>query len=346
MVWAKGPSGKDCQVWTNDEGSKLYVYDNSVWNEYTPSPSNDGKVFWPTWKAVDADDEVWFYDTNKATELFTWESGDEVSYVFKDYDGTVLKQGKVEEGTKPTAPADPERTGYTFTWWNPAVAKITKRTVYTAQYERNMCAITNTINSWSEFATVAPTSMEVPQWVELVPLIDETTQEIIGYQYKDGETLIGQTEFTKSAPWIDHLIININSTQEEVHIYIDPETGKIYIIGDCDFKWAVLWICNATVTVNDETMWSVVSGLEDWVLYGSSISIESNVITFSLDETSVDATATPESGFVFKEWTLSNWDPIPATVTGNLSIVAVFESESEPETPTETPTETETEAPL
>ena len=58
--------------------------------------------------------------------MYTWESGDEATYTFKDWDGTVLKTGKVDEGTAPTPPADPSREAtaqytYTFAGWNPTV---------------------------------------------------------------------------------------------------------------------------------------------------------------------------------------------------------------------------------
>ena len=158
MVFAKWPTGHECQVWTDEEGSKLYIYDMAQWLEYTPWVSNAGKTYWPQWKAIDWDDEVGFYDTNEPTELYAWESGDEATYTFKDYDGTVLKTGKVKEGTAPTPPADPTRTGYTFTWWNPTVWKITKKTTYTAQYTINKYTITAT-SSDADLWTVSPASV-------------------------------------------------------------------------------------------------------------------------------------------------------------------------------------------
>lgn len=60
-----------------------------------------------------------YYDTNEPTNLYNWDEGDEVSYKFKDYDGTVLKSGKVDEGQAPTPPADPTRSAtaqYTYTF--------------------------------------------------------------------------------------------------------------------------------------------------------------------------------------------------------------------------------------
>jgi hypothetical protein len=140
MVFVKWPTGHECQLWVDEATEKMYYYDMSQWLEYTQSAWNDGRTYWPTWKVVESDDEMWVYDTNEPTDLFVWESGDKVSYIFKDWDGTVLKEWKVKEWTKPTAPADPTRAAtaqytYTFAWWNPEVAKISKKTVYTATYE-------------------------------------------------------------------------------------------------------------------------------------------------------------------------------------------------------------------
>ena len=139
MVFVKWPTWHDCQLWVDEATEKMYYYDMSQWLEYTQSSEDNGKTYWPTWKTVDWDDEMWVYDTDKPTDLFVWESGDKVSYVFKNYDGTVLKEGKVKEGTAPTPPANPIRpatseTAYIFAGWNPTVAPITKKTTYTATY--------------------------------------------------------------------------------------------------------------------------------------------------------------------------------------------------------------------
>ncbi len=127
---------KKFQVWTNDDGSKLYVYANSKYEELNTANVSVSE-YWPTvWKTLD-DETVGYYLTNEPTDLYNWDEGDDVTYTFKDYDWTVLKTGKIEEGQTPTPPADPTRAAtaqytYTFAGWNPTVWPISKKTTYTA----------------------------------------------------------------------------------------------------------------------------------------------------------------------------------------------------------------------
>ena len=129
-------TNKEYQVWTNDDGSKLYIYDIE-WKEL--SASLDVCEYWPVWKELE-DETVGYYLTNEPTSLYNWDEGEEVAYTFKNYDGTVLDEGTVDEGETPEytgetpeKPAD-EENEYTFSGWKPAVKAIHKKTTYTAQY--------------------------------------------------------------------------------------------------------------------------------------------------------------------------------------------------------------------
>ena len=61
---------------------------------------------------------------------------------FKDWNGTVLKTQEVQHGGDAEAPADPTRTGYTFTGWDKEFTNITADLVVTAQYEINTYTVT------------------------------------------------------------------------------------------------------------------------------------------------------------------------------------------------------------
>ena len=62
--------------------------------------------------------------------------------VFQDYDGTVLKTQTVEHGSDATPPADPERTGYTFTGWSGDFTEVVGDATITALYDINHYTVT------------------------------------------------------------------------------------------------------------------------------------------------------------------------------------------------------------
>ena len=61
---------------------------------------------------------------------------------FKDWNGTVLKTQQVQYGGAATAPANPTRTGYTFTGWDKAFNNVTANLVVTAQYSSHSYNVT------------------------------------------------------------------------------------------------------------------------------------------------------------------------------------------------------------
>lgn len=183
MVWAIPTANpqKKIWVWTNDDGSKLYVYDNNKRQEITQSAEATFSEYGPQWKQL-TDEEVGYYLTNKPTELFSWDQGDEASYQFVDYNGTILKSWKVDEWETPTPPADPTRSAtaqytYTFKGWDPTVGPITKKTTYTATYTATVNEYTVSIASNNtDYGTVDESSVDAPYGTELV--VNDTTLTI------------------------------------------------------------------------------------------------------------------------------------------------------------------------
>ena len=69
-------------------------------------------------------------------------SANTYTVTFKDWNGTVLKTQQVQYGGAATAPANPTRTGYTFTGWDKAFTSVTANLVVTAQYSINTYTVT------------------------------------------------------------------------------------------------------------------------------------------------------------------------------------------------------------
>lgn len=95
------------------------------------------KPFGMSWCSDDANPDVvgWVYCVLGVKQMMG-----EITYTvrFRDYDGTILKQQTVQEGTAATPPSNPVREGYTFTGWLPTTYTdvLEDLDVY-AQYKEN-----------------------------------------------------------------------------------------------------------------------------------------------------------------------------------------------------------------
>lgn len=175
MVWAISSANpqKKCQVWTNDDWSKLYVYDNGVYQELSTASATVSE-YWPVWKALE-DEEVGYYLTNVPTNLYNWDEGDEVAYRFMNWT-TVLDSWKVDEwatpeytGDTPTKAATAQYT-YTFSGWKPTVWPIYKKTDFKAQFDKevNEYTVTIAVNNSDYWYTEPWTISNVPYGVSIV----------------------------------------------------------------------------------------------------------------------------------------------------------------------------------
>lgn len=123
-------------TWKDDKGVEIdhmeYV---SGATPTHPDPVKEGYTFtgWtPAITAVGAADQT--YTANFTINQYTirWE----------DEDGTLLKEQTVNHGTKPTAPANPTKDGYSFSAWNPGIVAATEPVTYTATYLLNIASVT------------------------------------------------------------------------------------------------------------------------------------------------------------------------------------------------------------
>lgn len=163
------------RVWSN----KKTVWDGkkSVWLEDWELKTYDGhwedagsdlQTYWNQWENVSWNAILDVYDSNTPEPIWTAEDWIKATYTFKDYDGTVLKTGTVDDWWTPVAPADPTREAtaqytYTFAGWSPSVWPIAKNTVYTATYTATVNNYTVSIASNdSNYWTVDESSVEVP----------------------------------------------------------------------------------------------------------------------------------------------------------------------------------------
>lgn len=175
-------NGSDTQVWgTYHNGDVAKVSENpkSYNDTYTNPPrSKNGKYRF----LIGGVNEIaaayleWIEFTSISLDIEY--TPKQINYSFVDWDGTSLKSGTVDYNTAPTAPANPSRTGYTFTGWSPTVGAITSETTYTAQYKINTYTViwknhdgtTLETDTNVEYGTTpsyngaAPTKADTAQW--------------------------------------------------------------------------------------------------------------------------------------------------------------------------------------
>lgn len=192
-VWAIWPSWKPCQLWTNEEWTYIYIYDDSKWYGVAVWEDMPTGIEYVWANRIDMGDEmVGYYDTNEPTELFNWDVWDKASYLFLNW-SVILDSGTVDEWETPvyewetpTKSATAQYT-YTFSWWKPTVWPITKSTTYKAQF-------TSTVNKYD--VTIA--SNDESMWTVDVAFV-EWQPYWTAISVEDNVLTIGETEVTATA---------------------------------------------------------------------------------------------------------------------------------------------------
>ena len=211
IVWAipTWDPHKKLQVWTNDDGSKFYVYDSYKWMELIPAGVTVSE-YGPVWKELE-DETVGYYLTNEPTDLFNRDEGGDVAYAFKNWT-TVLQSWKVKEGETPEYTGDtPTKSAtaqytYTFSGWNPTVWPIYKKTDYKAQFD-------STVNEYdisiapndNDYWTVDESSITNVPYGTKISIDAETNNLVIG-EWETATTVTGTpAEWYNLVNWTDDL---------------------------------------------------------------------------------------------------------------------------------------------
>lgn len=211
IVWAvdKSDPKKVYQVWTNDDGSKLYIYKKNGWVELDQT-KEDAKEYWPVWKELE-DETVGYYLTNEPTDLFNRDEGEDVAYAFKNWTTTLqswkIKEGETPEytGDTPTKSATAQYT-YTFSWWKPTVWPIYKKTDFKAQF-------TSTVNEYdisiapndADLGAVSESSIDNVPYGTKISIDEETGNLVIG-EWETATTVTGTpAEWYGLVNWTDDL---------------------------------------------------------------------------------------------------------------------------------------------
>src|SRR5690625_710575 len=105
---------------------------------------------------------------------------------FLDWDSTVLKTEQVNHGDGATAPADPERTGYTFAGWDVAFDNVTSDLTVTAQYTINSYTLVYTAGANGSISGPSPQTVDHGDDGVAVTAVPDTGYHFV--DWSDGST--------------------------------------------------------------------------------------------------------------------------------------------------------------
>ena len=174
---------------------------------------------------------------------------------FKDWDGTTLKTQTVNYGGAATAPANPTRTGYTFTGWDKVFNNVTSNLTVNAVYEADVFTIDVNTRVDGAFYTTDQGAGNFDMYINGVCVGDDIAdyctmhtygtpfeindiKPMPGFAYEGIES--GERTGTASTDGSDHVTlvfttINVNSITEqpEAHVF----NGHTYYLFTTPATW-------------------------------------------------------------------------------------------------------------
>lgn len=226
---------------------------------------------------------------------------------FVDWDGTILKTESVSVGSAATAPADPERTGYTFIGWDVDFSNVVDDLTVTAQYEfipvelndfppftdPNWYLDSSCTNTLLETYSYGFTTTIDTGWIGYyIPVPDDWYGKKVAIKINsitENASLVIQTTDTFDE------IFALNSTKLEGEARIVP--GKTYIIF---FRTNYLGVGDALITGVSAELLGELPNLETLALSATTLTVPQNAAQ------TIKANITPTDAMYNLEWVVDN----------------------------------------
>jgi len=240
------------------------------------------------------------------------------SVTFADHDGTVLDTQSVDYQAAATAPAEPTRTGYSFTGWDAGFSSITGDTTVTAQYSINSYSVTFADHD----GTVLDTQSVEYQSAATAPAQPTRT----GYTFDGWDSSFGS--ITGDTTITAQYVINSYTVTFADH------DGSVLDTQSVEYQSAATAPAEPTRTGYSFTGWEGdFSSITGDITITAQYSINSYTVTFAdhdgtvLDTQSVEyqSAATAPEVPTREGHTFTGWDVAFDSITADLTVTAEYE---------------------
>ncbi|WP_167468597.1 InlB B-repeat-containing protein [Idiomarina ramblicola] len=239
---------------------------------------------------------------------------------FADHDGSVIATQTVEYQSAATAPADPARSGYTFTGWSGSFSSVTGDVTITAQYSVDSYVVTFADHD----GTVIDTQSVAYQSAASAP----TDPIRSGYTFKgwNGDFSSVTGDVTVTAQY----------TRNTYTVAFVDYDGSTITTETVEYQSAATAPADPTRSGYTFTGWSgSFSSVTGDVTITAQYSVNSYVVTFADHDGSVIVTqsveyqsaATAPEAPVREGYTFTGWDTAFGSVTGSLTVTAQYEQQ-------------------
>ncbi len=244
---------------------------------------------------------------------------------FKDWDGTTLKTQTVNYGSAVSAPANPTRTGYSFTGWDKSFSNITANTTVTAKYSINTYTVTfkdwdgTTLKTQSVNYGTAATAPSNPTrtgytftgWDKSFSNITANTTVTALYTKKNDNYPTYTVTLTDNGDGTAHIAAKLPAGVASGKIVIDTSDKLSYVIGSLSS------VSSAVINEN-------YSGGMLCVSFSNTNVFAADTVVFEADFLINGSASLSVSDFTVTEWNLTDGD-IRLASEADGDVIKIFE---------------------